>query len=88
MDEERILDELLVLLEAHGVRIRRDALAGQGGGLCQVRGERLFFLDTEASLGDSAVLCARALNEVVDIESIYIRPEVREFVEKAIGKEQ
>ena len=82
MNEQRILDELMALLAGGGVTIRREPLGGNGGGLCAVRGQNVFFLDTEAGSGESAALCAAAVRKVLDIESIYIRPEVRQFIEE------
>ncbi|MBN2136364.1 MAG: hypothetical protein JW720_01015 [Sedimentisphaerales bacterium] len=81
MNEQRILEELLTLLDANGVAIRNEALGGSGGGLCTVKGRSIFFLDTQAQSSDVAALCAEAIAKVVDIESIYIRPEVRQFIE-------
>jgi hypothetical protein len=85
MNEQRILDELLALLEAGGVTIRSEPLGGAGGGLCAVRGHNVFFLDTQAGSGESAALCAEAVRRVLDVESIYIRPEVRQFIEEQSG---
>lgn len=86
MDRERILDELLALLEDNGVSIRREAMGGGGGGgLCLVKGQRLFFLDTESASSDTAALCAQAVARVMDIEGIYLRPEVRRFIEENAG---
>jgi hypothetical protein len=82
MNEQRILEELLALLEANGVAIRSEPLGGSGGGLCTVRGEKLFFVDTQATSAEMAATCAEAVAKVVDIESIYIRPEIREFIER------
>jgi len=82
MNEETILEELLALLEANGVEIRRDALGGGGGGLCTVKGQRLFFLDTQAPLAESGAVCAKAVADVVDIDGIYMRPLVRQFIEQ------
>ncbi len=81
MNEQRILDELLTLLDAGGAAIRNEPLGGSGGGLCTVKGRQIFFLDTEAAVSDVATLCAQALPKVTDIEAIYIRPEVRQFIE-------
>ena len=81
MNEQRIQDELLVLLEGHGVRIRREPLGGCGGGLATVKGENLFFVDTEAATADVATFCAEAVAKLLDIEAIYLKPEVRRFVE-------
>ena len=81
MNTQRILEELLALLEAGGVAIRNEPLAGSGGGLCTVKGRKIFFLDTQAASAESAAVCADAVSKVVDIEKIYIRPEIRQFIE-------
>ena len=81
MNDQRILEELLGLLEASKVQIRREPMGGAGGGLCTVKGEFVFFLDTQASAGEMAAKCAEAVSRVLDIENIYIRPEVREYIE-------
>lgn len=81
MDEQRILDELLTLLEAHRVKIRREALGGRGGGLATMKGQSVFFVDTEAASAEVASLCAEAVARLLDIETIYLRPEVRQFIE-------
>ena len=81
MNKQRILEKLLELLEANGVTIRREPLGGSGGGLCTLKNVRIFFVDTQASSAEMAALCAEAVSKVLDIEKIYIRPEVREFIE-------
>jgi len=81
MTEQRILEELLALLEANGVTIRNEPLGGSGGGLCTVKGERIFFVDTQAASADSAAICAEAVSKLLDIEKLYIKPEVRQFIE-------
>jgi len=81
MNEQRILEELLALLEANSVTIRNEPLGGSGGGLCTIKGEPTFFVDTQAPSAQVAELCAEAVLKVVDIEKIYIRPEVRQFIE-------
>jgi len=81
MNEQRILEELLGLLEANGVTIRNEPLGGSGGGLCTVKGEQTFFVDTQAASAEMAAVCAEAVSKVLDIEKIYIRPEVRDFIE-------
>jgi len=81
MNEQRILEELLALLEANGVKIRNEPLGGSGGGLCTIKGEQIFFVDTQASSADSAAICAEAVSKLLDIEKLYIRPEVRQFIE-------
>lgn len=81
MNEQRILEELLALLEANSVIIRDEPLGGNGGGLCAVKGQRIFFVDTQAPSEVVAAICAEAVPKVVDIEQVYLKPEVRQFIE-------
>jgi hypothetical protein len=82
MDSAAILEELLNLLEEQNVKIRRDSLGGSGGGLCNIKGQNIFYLDTQSSSAESAAKCAEALAKVADIERLYIKPQVREMIEK------
>jgi len=81
MNEQRILEELLALLEAGRVKIRHEPLGGRGGGLAVMRGQNVFFVDTEAPSTETAALCAQAVTKLLDIETIYLKPEVRQFIE-------
>ena len=81
MNTQRIFEELLTILEANGVRIREEPLGGSGGGLCSIKGEWTFFVDTQAPSAVMAEICAEAVSQAVDIEQIYIRPEIREYIE-------
>jgi hypothetical protein len=81
MNEQNILEELLALLEANSVTIRNEPLGGSGGGLCSIKGEPIFFVDTQASSAVSAAMCAEAVSKVVDVEQIYVKPQVRQFIE-------
>jgi len=82
MDNQAILEQLLALLQASGVAIRNEPLGGSGGGLCFLKGRPVFFVDTQATTADVAVLSAQALTKVADIESMFIKPQVRAFIEK------
>ena len=75
------MEELLALLEANSVAIRDEPLGGNGGGLCAVKGRQIFFVDTQAPSEVVAMICAQAVPKVVDIEQVYIKPEVRQFIE-------
>ncbi len=88
MDNKAILEELLNLLEGGGVKIRKDSLGGGGSGLCKIKGDFIFFEDTDSSTYEISVSCARAVGEVLDIERIYLKPEVRCFIEQFIGEKQ
>ncbi len=86
MNEQRILEELLALLEANSVAIRDEPLGGNGGGLCTIKGRQMFFVDTQAPSVVVAAICAQAVPKVVDIEQVYIKPEVRQFIENHNNK--
>ena len=81
MNEQNLLEELLALLETNGVTVRNEPLGGNGGGLCTIKGQRIFFVDSQASSAVSAAICAEAVSKVVDIEQIYVKPQVRQFIE-------
>ena len=58
-----------------------DSLGGGGGGLCKIKDKFIFFVDLQSSAVENAEICGRAVAELVEIEAVYIRPEVREFIE-------
>ncbi len=88
MENQAILDDLLAILEQNSVCLRQEVLGGAGSGLCKIKDKRVFFVDTESQTIETARNCAFAVNELVDIESVYIRPEVRRFVRDCIGAEK
>ena len=81
MNEQRIVEELLALLEAKGVTIRHEPLGGGAGGLCTIKGQHIFFVDTQSPSADTSAVAAEAVAKLVDIENIYLRPEIRQFIE-------
>ncbi|MHC4145247.1 MAG: hypothetical protein ACYSUD_10760 [Planctomycetota bacterium] len=81
MNEQQILEELLALLESNGVIIRNEPLGGSGGGLCTIKGRQILFVDIQAPSIVMAAVCAEAVPKVADIEQIYIKPQVRQFIE-------
>ena len=88
MDSQAVLQQLLSLLEDKGVEVRSEPLGGAGGGLCNIKGKNIFFLDTQAPTAEVVMLCAQAVGRLVDIESIYIRPEIRQYIETCIENER
>ena len=87
MNKQQILEGLLALLEQNGVSIRNEPLGGGGGGLCTLKEESIFFVDTQAPNAEIAVLCAEAVAKLVNTEKVYIKPEVRQFIENHSNKE-
>ncbi|MCF7972198.1 MAG: hypothetical protein K9N55_00115 [Phycisphaerae bacterium] len=81
MNQQQILEELVSILETHGIQVRQESLSGQPGGLCTVRGRPIVFLDSCACAQDNADACAEAVSRVINIEELYIKPQVRQYIE-------
>lgn len=82
MDDRDILETLLDLLGNCRVEIRKVPLDGQGGGMCRLRGKVVFFADTDASVGETTALAAQAVRQNMDVEGVYLRPQIREIIER------
>lgn len=77
------LDDLIDAAQAVGIIIRREPLGGEGGGLCSLRGKRVLFVDT---LSDSETRYERTLAALAllpELEARFLRPDVREDLERA-----
>ena len=81
MDDRAIFEELLALLEQNNVPVRTEAMGGRGTGLCKFKDKKIFFVDSEGWPADMARICALAVNEILDIDDIYIKPQIRQFIE-------
>lgn len=82
MNTEGMLDELLELLEKAGIEVRQENMGGGGGGVCCIKGKDVVFLDVQSSAVERASVCAKALAKAVNLEEVYMKPEVRQFVER------
>lgn len=87
MLDQRILEELIALLEGHGIKTRIEHLDDGSGGFCKIQGETVVFLNKDNSSIKQATVCAEALVQVVDINTFYIRPEIRQFIENIENEE-
>jgi len=83
MNDQQILEELEAVLEALGIQVRHEALDGFGGGLCTINGRCCLFLDTCAHPAELARLCAGELRKKADLDTVYLKPEVRRFLEQS-----
>ena len=81
MNQQQILEELVSLLETSGIQVRDEPLSGQHSGLCTVRGRAIMFLDSDTGVQDNADACAEAVGEAINIEALYIKPQVRQYIE-------
>jgi hypothetical protein len=82
VDDQALLTVLLDMAENAGIEVRHEALGGEGGGLCILRGKRILFVDIRALLADRIARTAEALAGLDELEDCYILPQVREVLEK------
>ncbi len=82
MNDQQILEELEAALEALGIHVRHEVLEDSIGGLCMVKGRCCMFLDAGAHPADQARLCAGELRKHAAIDTVYLKPEVRRFLEQ------
>ena len=83
MTDEQILQELEAILEALGIRVRHETLEGFPGGMCMVNGRCCMFLDDRTQPADLARLCAGAVIRRMDLDTMYLKPAVRRYLEQA-----
>lgn len=88
MDDSAILDELLAVLQLNGIPVRQEEMGGGAGGVCRISGKKVCFIDTDSGPSHNAAICADAVNQLVDIELIYLRPAVRQFLKRNQGFQQ
>ena len=87
MAENTILDQLEELMERFGVRIRYEAIRQDEdsvpviGGLCLLKGKVVLIINSKAAITDKIWALGIALKRF-DHDRIYIRPVLRELLEK------
>lgn len=81
MDTHKILDDLIALLDSHGVKIRMEYLDESPGGLCRLHETNILFLDKNAGADHQIQICAGAILKLIDIATVYLKPEVRNLLE-------
>ena len=82
MDLQTRLDALVALADEIGLSVRREPLGGSGGGYCVLRGERVLFVDTMADLELMYERTLAALAPLSEIDGKYVRPEIRDDIER------
>lgn len=83
MDENTLLSQLEELAHSLKIEVRYEPIKKEGsfypGGLCQIKGEYVLILNSEATVRDKIQTLARAVNRF-DLSRIYLRPGLREFL--------
>ena len=83
-DDRFVLDQLMALFESRDVTVRTESLDESPGGLCRINGRHVLILNRHAPPEELLPVCARALGKLVDLEGVYLRPEVRARLEHAL----
>jgi hypothetical protein len=88
LDEHRAVDDLsqldrvIEIAEELGVQVRREAIDGESGGLCRIKGKHVLFIDTLADVPTSLDRCLEALARLPGIDDHYLRPDIREGIDR------
>jgi len=87
MDEHTIIDLLEELAERFGIQIRYEPIKQDEdlvkivGGLCLLRGQYVIIIDSKAAVRDKVRAFTEALRHF-DLDKIYIKPAIRELLDK------
>jgi len=87
MDEETVIDHLEELAERFGIQIRYEAIKQDEdsinvvGGLCLLKGEYVLIINSKATVKDRIKTLAMAVKHF-DLDQIYIRPVLRELLDR------
>ncbi len=90
MDDFKKLSALIQLAETLDIPIRRapaaiDGQSNPGGSLVKFKGKEIIFLDTGASVSDQISVVALALVGRIELEEMFIKPEIRNILDEAAG---
>lgn len=80
MDDESLIEHLDLLADKLGVEVRSEAF-GVPDGFCVIRGRNVLFVNRDSPPGERVDVMAAAL-ATLDLDSVYIVPEVRAFLER------
>jgi hypothetical protein len=89
---EQLCDELKMLAERVGLKVREEALLREVGyharsGTCRVRGEEVLFVDRTLPAGDRLEVFLHELRHR-DLQGVYVSPALRRLLESRGTDEQ
>ena len=82
MDASAQFDIVIELAEELGLPVRYEPIDGDSGGLCRMKGEHVLFVDTLADVATRLQRSLEALARLPGIDEHYIRPDVREWIDR------
>lgn len=75
-----LLEQALVAAERAGFRYRQDWLGGEGGGVCEVRGQKWIFLDLGQTSAEQLEAVLEALRQEPRALGLPLSPELRDLI--------
>jgi len=76
------LEALLTLAEELGIDVRTEPMGGEGGGMCQLRGSRVLFVDMSADRATRYDHTLAALASLPELDQRYVIPELRRDIDR------
>jgi len=73
---------VLELLGRLDIEVRHEHFGGGGGGLCEVHGRRIVFVDLDADAATRLERCVLALSSLPEFDTVYVPPVLRELIER------
>ena len=80
MHTVEMLEQALDLATRLGYTVRQEWLAGSGGGACELKGRKLFFLDLDLAPGEQLELALEALRREPDAVKLPMPPQLRQLL--------
>lgn len=85
MNEQERLEQLEELARNLGIEVRYETFKAEGpftmGGLCKVHGKHLIIINARAGTADRIKAIGAAVTRF-DLSQVYLRPGLREFLER------
>jgi hypothetical protein len=78
-----LLDYLIELARRLGYEIREEWLDGQGGGACEIKGQKILFVDQSLPPADRVEQVARSIKGCEELARVYVLPEARALLGEA-----
>jgi hypothetical protein len=81
MHTVEMLEQALDLLARLGYSVRQDGLAGSGGGGCELKGRKLFFLDLDLGPAEQFEQVLETLRREPDAVTLPMPHELRDLLQ-------